>query len=161
MAPKHDVDIPLYSIGTAARLLKVSVATLRLYERRGLILARKSPGRQRFYSASDLERIRCLRSAITEEKISIEGIRRIQSMIPCWENVRCPPDQRRICPAFTDARAGCWTHRHTANVCSDRDCLRCVVYELSGDCTTIKSLLHQRPDLLTGATTPLAKESDS
>lgn len=143
----------LYSIGTVARMLGVSVATLRMYERRGLILAQKSEGNQRLYSTSDVERLKCIRTAINEHKISIEGIRRIQSMIPCWANVQCPMEQRAICPAFTDSEAGCWTYKHKTNVCAGRNCLECRVYLLSGDCVNIKSLLHHTPDLLAESST--------
>ncbi len=154
----NDQSEPLYAIGAAARMLGVSVATLRLYERRGLILARKSAGNQRLYSPSDIERIQCIRSAINDHKISIEGIRRIQSMVPCWATVQCPVEQRKACPAFTDSNAGCWTYRHTANVCVERDCLHCRVYLAAGDCTGIKSLLHHHPDHMIDMTTHRAKD---
>lgn len=142
-------DTPLFPIGTVARALGVSVQTLRLYERRGLILARKSSGNQRLYSESDIERLKCIRTAIGTHKISIEGIRRIQSMVPCWENVRCPMEQRMKCPAFTSSDAGCWTYNHRANACEGRRCLSCRVYLLAGDCAQIKSLVHHQSSRLT------------
>lgn len=141
-------EMPLYSIGTAARMLGVSVQTLRLYERRGLILAQKSSGNQRLYSPSDIERLKCIRTSINKHKISIEGIRRIQSMVPCWENVQCPMEQRLECPAFISSDAGCWTYNHKTNVCAGRDCLHCKVYLLAGDCERIKSLVHHQPSRL-------------
>ena len=136
-----------HTIGSVARMLDVSVQTLRLYERRGLLLAEKSAGNQRFYSESDIERLKCIRMAINDHKISIEGIRRIQSMIPCWEHVQCPMEERLACPAYTASEAGCWTYRHKANECRDRDCLHCEVYLLAGDCGKIKSLLHHQSNL--------------
>ena len=141
-------NTPMYSIGTVARLLGVSVQTLRLYERRGLILAHKSSGNQRLYSQSDIERLKCIRTSISKHKISIEGIRRIQSMVPCWENVECPMEQRIVCPAFTASDAGCWTYKHKSNVCAGRDCAQCKVYLLSGDCEQIKSLVHHQTSRL-------------
>jgi MerR family transcriptional regulator/heat shock protein HspR len=138
------IETPLHSIGSVARMLGVSVQTLRMYERRGLILARKSAGNQRLYSQSDIERLKCIRMSVSKHKISIEGIRRIQSMVPCWENVQCPPEQRSACPAFVASDAGCWTYKHEANVCAGRECLNCNVYLLAGDCEQIKSLVHHK-----------------
>ena len=152
MNANDNKEMLLYSIGTVARILGVSVQTLRLYERRGLILAHKSIGNQRLYSQSDIERLRCIRISISKHKISIEGIRRIQSMVPCWENVQCPMEQRITCPAFTASDAGCWTYKHKTNVCAGRDCLHCKVYLLAGDCEQIKSLVHHQPRRLSDMT---------
>ena len=136
-------DRPLFTIGTAARILGVSVPTLRLYERKGLLLARKSDGNQRLYSKRDLERIRCIRSAINEHKISIEGIRRIHSMIPCWKYVHCSPEQQLTCPAYNSPEAGCWTYKHQGNACAERVCHDCQVYQLSSDCKDIKQMVYR------------------
>ena len=152
MYDNDNKETPLYSIGTVARMLGVSVQTLRLYERRGLILVHKSGGNQRLYSHSDIERLKCIRTAISKHKISIEGIRRMQAMVPCWENVQCPMRQRMACPAFTASDAGCWTYKHKTNVCAGRDCLHCRVYLLSGDCEQIKSLVHHQPNRLSDTT---------
>jgi MerR family transcriptional regulator, heat shock protein HspR len=137
-------DTPIYSIGTVARMLDVSVEAIRLYERRGLILASRSHGQQRLFSESDVERLRCIRTAITEHKISIEGIRRIHSMIPCWEHVQCSVEERNNCPAYQVTQAGCWTYRHEDNACAARDCRICKVYRLSADCDKVKELIQHR-----------------
>lgn len=139
----HEKEAPLYSIGTAARMLEVSVQMLRVYETEGLVLPRKSQGGQRRYSDADIERIACVRKAITEEKISIAGIRRMQSLIPCWQIVKCSDEQRRLCPAFHDHDGGCWTHHHLNNACADRDCRVCEVYRESTTCAGIKQLIHR------------------
>ena len=157
MKDNEKTETPLYSIGTVARMLGVSVFTLRMYERRGLILARKSDGNQRLYSQSDIGRLKCIRTSISEHKISIEGIRRIQSMVPCWENVQCPMEQRMECPAFTGSDAGCWTYKHKSNVCAGRDCLHCKVYLLAGDCAQIKSLVHHQANRLSDTADVLQK----
>jgi MerR family transcriptional regulator, heat shock protein HspR len=137
-------DAPVFSIGTVARMLDVSVEVIRLYERKGLILASRSNGQQRLYSESDVERLRCIRKAINEHKISIEGIRRIHSMIPCWEHIHCTPQERDNCPAYHLSLAGCWTHRHEQNVCAARDCRTCKVYQLSANCDKVKELIQHR-----------------
>ncbi len=145
---KTGKSTPPLSISEAAEKLKVSVETIRLYERKGLILIPKTEGNQRFFSESDIERIRCIRKAINDHKISIEGIRRIQSLVPCWEHVGCTTEQRERCPAYFRTDAGCWTYsketsdKTIQNKCSGRNCRECKVYQLSGDCEKIKSLIH-------------------
>ncbi|MDE3059302.1 MAG: MerR family transcriptional regulator, partial [Bacteroidota bacterium] len=95
-------------------------------------------------SESDIERLECIRRAINEHKISIEGIRRMQSMIPCWEYVQCSMKQRNACPAYNRPDAGCWTYKHEKNECQGRDCKLCPVYQISGDCEKIKGAVQHR-----------------
>lgn len=133
----------VFSVGTVARLLGISVQTLRLYERRGLILVKKSAGNQRLYSQADLDRLKCIRTAIVEEKISIEGIRRIHSMIPCWVHLQCPMEQRLVCPAYGKHSAGCWTLKHESNTCGSKDCRECKIYQMSTDCNSIKTMIRE------------------
>ena len=141
-------DTPVYSIGTVARMLGISVQSLRMYEAEGLLLVHKSAGGQRIYSPADVERLECIRKAITEEKISIQGIRRMQSLVPCWQIVQCPPDQRAACPAFKEHEAGCWIYRHEDNACAVRDCRECSVYRMATNCSDIKRAIQEaiQPD---------------
>ena len=141
---KQNKSTPIYPIGKVAERLKVSVETIRLYERRGLILVTKTGGNQRLFSESDIERLQCIRTAINTHKISIEGIRRLQSLVPCWEHIQCSMKQRSRCPAYHRPDAGCWTYKHKQNDCAPRDCRDCTVYQLSGDCEEIKSLIYHR-----------------
>lgn len=134
-------DNPVYSIGTAARMLGVSVQTLRMYETEGLILISKSDGNQRIYSESDIERLRCIRKAINEDKISIGGMKRIHGMIPCWDIIKCTSEERSACPAFKNHLGGCWTYKHEHSVCAELDCRLCAVYKFSSDCSHIKELI--------------------
>jgi MerR family transcriptional regulator/heat shock protein HspR len=139
----QDKDTPKYSIGTAARMLGISVQTLRLYESEGLIITFKTPGNQRLYSDSDIERIECIRKAINEEKISIEGIKRIHSMIPCWNILRCSEEERKALIAFRSHTGGCWTHKNEHSICNERECRLCDVYKLSSHCDQIKEQIYK------------------
>jgi MerR family transcriptional regulator, heat shock protein HspR len=132
---------PVYSIGTAARMLGIAVQTLRMYERLGLLLPAKSPGNQRLYSDADLERVRCIRSAIADQKIGIEGIRRLHSLIPCWDIVGCTEDDQTNCQAFRAHERGCWTYAHEHDICGTLDCRSCPVYELALECGEIKQTI--------------------
>jgi MerR family transcriptional regulator, heat shock protein HspR len=139
----QDHEKPAYAIGEVAGRLGVSVETIRLYERHGLVVISKSESGQRIYSESDIERLKCVRIAINEHKISIEGIRRMQSLVPCWSHIQCPEEQRVKCPAFLRESGGCWTYKHDGNECAELDCRECKVYRLSGACENIKSLIYR------------------
>ncbi|MFZ4620760.1 MAG: MerR family transcriptional regulator [Bacteroidota bacterium] len=136
-------DIPAFSIGKTAKMLNVSVHTLRMYEREGLIIPFKTPGRQRMYSIEDVERLRCIRKSINEEKISIGGMKRIFGMIPCYDIIKCTQEERNACPVFKSHFGGCWTYDHTHSVCATKDCRTCDVYKLSSDCGQIKDLIFR------------------
>ena len=131
----------VYRIGEAADILGVSVPTLRLYEREGLILPVRKPSRHRLYSHSDLERIRCLRETINTKKVSIAGIRRLLALIPCWTIKQCPPDIRDSCPAFTNSEAPCWMVDARPPFCSSSFCHTCTVYRDAADCDTLKQTI--------------------
>lgn len=143
MRTEEQSEAPLYSIGTAARMLGVSVHTLRMYEREGLIIPFKKESHQRLFSDADMERLRCIRQAITEEKISIEGIKHIQSLIPCWKLLPCSDDDRKVCPAYNGFQGPCWLIRHTSTTCLDRECRSCHVYKEFFTCTSIKEKLKE------------------
>jgi len=133
---------PLYSIGTVARMLEVSVYTLRMYEREGLVIPRRAESNQRLYSQSDVDRLKCIRTAITELKFSIPAIKTIYSLIPCWDIVKCSESDRSNCAAYSGHSLPCWTYRHKKNTCAERDCRTCTVYTLSADCGSIKQMIQ-------------------
>lgn len=146
----HNSDTPMYSIGTAARMLGISVQSLRMYESEGLIAPFKTAGNQRLYSDEDIERLECIRKAINEEKISIGGMKHIHALIPCWDIIQCSDAERMVCPAFTNNSGGCWTYKHEHSVCASRDCRLCAVYKISNDCKKIKEQIyninHKKPE---------------
>lgn len=142
----EDPRAPVYSIGTVARILGVSVFTLRMYEREGLILAEKSESNQRRYSQNDVERLKCIRRAITEQKFGIAGIKTIFSMIPCWTIAHCSEEDRKNCEAYTGHAGPCWSYRHKNNTCATRGCRDCAVYKDFADCRKVKqSIINISP----------------
>ena len=141
---RHE-DQPVYSIGTVARMLGVSVFTLRMYEREGLLISFKAESNQRRYSESDIERLKCIRKAINEEKFSIPAIRAIYSMIPCWEIVRCTEVDRAGCPAYKGHSQPCWTYEHKNSACGNQACRECPVYRHITDCGKIKASITNIP----------------
>ncbi len=119
-------------------MLDISVHTLRHYEREGLILPYKSDSNQRWYSKEDIDRLRCIRSAIRDQRLSIEGIKRIHAMIPCWQMRGCSEHDRANCEAFLGHERGCWSYDHKQNSCTSNDCRLCEVYRSSVNCEEIK-----------------------
>lgn len=94
-------DLPLYSIGVAARLLQVHPRTLRIYEDEGLVRPHRQ-GARRMFSQNDLQWIACLRSAIHEQGISIPGIKKLLRYATCYEIVECPDEVACSCEAVVD-----------------------------------------------------------
>lgn len=134
---------PVFPIRTAAKLLKISVHTLRMYEREGLIIPHKKSSRQRLYSQKDIERIECIRRAIKSDKLSINGIVKIFSFIPCWKIVGCSEEDRRNCTAYLEHSIPCWMVHHKNNFCENRDCRTCEVYKDYGECSSIKEKIKE------------------
>ena len=134
---------PLYTIGTVARLLGVSVHTLRMYERKDLVIPSHAESGQRRYSQNDIDRLKCIRSAINVDKISIEGIRRVFMLIPCWAIVSCPPEDRDACSAYTGHGGPCWSAERTAGFCQARVCRDCPVYSEFAECGSIKEKVKE------------------
>jgi len=130
-----------YSIGEAADLLKVSIPLLRLYEREGLVLPMRKSSRHRLYSANDLNRIRCIREMINDHKVSIEGIKRLLALIPCWKIKGCPEDARNSCKAFASQTAPCWLATERSWDCKSAVCRVCPVYVTYADCNSLKQTI--------------------
>lgn len=134
-------DEPIFPISSAALLLKISVHTLRMYEREGLFIPYKKESNQRLYSKRDLERIECIRRAINEMKVSINGIKTMYSLIPCWDIVKCSETDRENCEAYKEHSKPCWTYKHKNNICEKLDCRECSVYQKFTKCDQIKDAI--------------------
>jgi len=52
-----DSNLSVLTISVAAQLVGISIHTIRMYEREGLILPYKVSGKQRRYSVNDVERM--------------------------------------------------------------------------------------------------------
>lgn len=133
--------MPLYPISSAAKILGISVHTLRMYEKEGLILPFKKESSHRLYSESDIQRLKCIRNTININKISIAGIKTIYSLIPCWEITNCLTENRKNCEAFASHSKPCWTFKHSGNSCYNKECRSCSVYKDYSECGKIKELI--------------------
>ena len=137
-------DVPLFPISVAARLLNISVHTLRMYEREGLIVPFKKESNHRLYTKADIERINCIRKTINENKISINGIKTIYSLIPCWEIINCSQKDRENCESYKSHSNPCWTFKHKNNVCAGLECRECKVYINYAECGALKEKIKSK-----------------
>lgn len=130
---------PLFPIRTAAKILNLSVQTLRLYEAEGLIVIKKSETNQRIYSKSDLERIQRIRDILNTKHVSICGYKAILSLTPCWKLKNCQQNIRENCQAFTNPFQACWTQSVQG---SEDACRKCEVYNNYLSVHEIKKLIN-------------------
>ena len=68
---------PRYSISVAAELTGLHQQTLRVYEARGLVRPRRTPGGTRRYSEADLERLRRVALLTGELGLNLAGATRV------------------------------------------------------------------------------------
>lgn len=69
-------DRPVYIISVAAQLVNMHPQTLRLYERRGLVVPKRQ-GKNRLYSQSDIERLLFIQRLTQELGINLAGVEMI------------------------------------------------------------------------------------
>jgi MerR family transcriptional regulator, heat shock protein HspR len=67
-------DRPRYMISVAAELVGMHPQTLRVYETKGLVRPRRTPGNTRLYSEADLERLRLIQRLTSELGLNLAGV---------------------------------------------------------------------------------------
>jgi MerR family transcriptional regulator, heat shock protein HspR len=83
----HD-DRAVYVISVAAELAGVHPQTLRIYERKGLVQPKRTPGNSRRYSARDVARLRMIQRLTQEEGMNLAGVRMMLEMENELERMR-------------------------------------------------------------------------
>jgi len=68
------LERPLYMISVAADLVGMHPQTLRIYENKGLVRPKRTPGGTRLYSESDLDRLRIIQRLTTEVGLNLAGV---------------------------------------------------------------------------------------
>lgn len=138
---------PILTIGTIAQMLGVAVQTVRLYEEEGLVIPWRTNSGRRMFSLSDAERLKCVRKMITEYGINLAGVKRLLSLIPCWEFKGGLDSDCKSCPAYYEASAPCWSLRSKGQKCMVVDCRECPVYRIEISCEKMKEIIfgHKLP----------------
>ncbi len=67
-------------ISVAAEIVGVHPQTLRIYETRGLVRPRRTPGNTRLYSERDLERLRSIQRLTNEVGLNLAGVERVLAL---------------------------------------------------------------------------------
>ena len=80
--PHQTIDDPVISIGVLAQKVGLSVSAVRKYENEGLLIAQRTESGHRLFSHEDVTRVRNIQHLIQDLGLNIEGIRRLQSLLP-------------------------------------------------------------------------------
>ena len=71
---------PRYMISVAADLVGMHPQTLRIYEQKGLVRPKRTPGNTRLYSEQDVERLRLIQRLTTEFGLNLAGVELVLRM---------------------------------------------------------------------------------
>ena len=74
-----DPYAPIFVISVAAELADMHPQTLRQYDRLGIVMPNRAPGRARRYSQHDVQMLREVQR-LSQSGVSLEGIRRIMQL---------------------------------------------------------------------------------
>jgi len=139
-----DVFEPVLSIGIVAKKINVSVQTIRLYEKEGLILPHRTASGRRLYSLHDLKRLRSIRNMIADNGLNLKGIKALMSLVPCWDYKGGVDEDCKGCPAFSEAVKPCWSIGDVGAKCQNQDCRNCPVYLLEITHNNLKEIILKR-----------------
>lgn len=135
---------PVISIGTLARKVGLSVSAIRKYEEEGLIISHRTDSGHRIFSYEDIERLRSIQHLIKEIGFNIEGIRRMQALLPCWDLLPCDKEVRNNCLAYKGSTKPCWMIKDAHCTLKGNECRKCMVYRFGSMFTeNIKDLIHK------------------
>ncbi|RKZ03632.1 MAG: MerR family transcriptional regulator [Candidatus Hydrothermota bacterium] len=78
---KISPDEPVYVISVAARLVGLHEQTLRIYEKKGLVVPRRTDKKTRLYSMNDLKKLRLIKLLTQKRGLNLAGVKMILEMI--------------------------------------------------------------------------------
>ena len=144
---QNQIDDPVISIGILAQKVGLSVSAVRKYESEGLLVAYRTPSGHRLFSHEDVSRVKNIHHMIQDLGLNVEGIRRMQALLPCWDLRPCSDETRDTCPAYNDKTRPCWMIKGLNCAPQGNECRRCAVYRFGSLCTEdVKLLLHDQND---------------
>jgi MerR family transcriptional regulator/heat shock protein HspR len=102
---EKDRKKPLYTIGVASDLVKVCPATLRLWEKNNLLKPNRL-GKNRFYSESDIDRLRLIKDFIQKKGIGLKSLKIVMETKFCWDIKHCSAEIKQQCVIFQQFKDG-------------------------------------------------------
>ena len=81
-------DRPRYMISVAAEIVGMHPQTLRIYETKGLVRPRRTPGNTRLYSERDLDRLRAIQRLTGDLGLNLAGVERVLELQDEVERLR-------------------------------------------------------------------------
>jgi MerR family transcriptional regulator/heat shock protein HspR len=145
--PQDEIGDPVIGIGILAQKVGLSVSAVRKYENQGLIIAHRTGSGHRLFSREDIGRVLNVQHMIQDLGLNIEGIHRLQALLPCWGLLPCSRETRESCSAYQDNTRPCWMIKGLDCATRGNECRRCLVYRFGSLCTEdIKRLLHDEKD---------------
>ena len=86
-------DRPRYMISIAAELVGMHPQTLRIYEAKGLVQPKRTPGNTRLYSEADLDRLRLIQRLTGELGLNLAGVETVLRLEDQLERMRARIDR--------------------------------------------------------------------
>ncbi len=99
-------DQPLYPIGIVAKLVGVCPATLRIWERKGLVSPSRI-GKNRYYADAELHQLKYVKFLLRKKGANLAGVKDVLERYSCWEVKKCTPSERDKCPVYGKHLADC------------------------------------------------------
>lgn len=90
---------PLYPIGIASELLGACPATLRIWEKKGLISPARL-GKNRYYSDADIMRLKYIKFLLRKKGMNLASVKDILDTTFCWDIKNCADDVREACAVY-------------------------------------------------------------
>jgi MerR family transcriptional regulator/heat shock protein HspR len=94
MQKNREANVPVYTIGVAARLCEVHPQTLRTYERLGLVVPARVCNKNRMYSEQDILRIKRIQRLTQDLGVNLAGVEVILRLLDELEEVRNDLEQQ-------------------------------------------------------------------
>ena len=83
----------VYMISVAAELAGMHPQTLRIYESRGLITPKRSPGKTRLYSQEDVEKLRRIQELTSQLGMNLAGVEKVFELEEELDRMRARMDR--------------------------------------------------------------------
>ena len=135
-----DSTQPVYTLRVASKLTSTPTHSIRQYIDKGLIVPFKTKTNRHLFSNVDIQRLKCIRKLLDDQRLNVAGINALFSMVPCWLIKHCEKEERENCDGYHSNSYPCWMASNKGPKCLNTNCRTCDVYRLPERCTNIKDI---------------------